>query len=261
MNKKLVLSAMLVMALSLGFVFIGCDIGIGGTGGTTGGTTGGATRDTTAPVLSLQAMAQYGDTADGTTATVVFTSNEAGSYYVQALGSAAAAPNASALAGRGLTGTVTAGVTTAVSITGLTKNSSYKAYVTVKDAAGNYSAVWSSAAFTPTQKTDDTIKNMYIGTWIMDNPPNGTTGAKGIATDTTFESYAMGSFTGGSWVLVCSGTYTYAGHPAIWVVGTTSQYTTLKVGDIGIAEIDTNGKMVVFNFAEPTANGTYTKQP
>jgi hypothetical protein len=133
-----------MLAVALVFGFIGCDNG-----------TTGATEDTTGPVLSLQAVAEYTGTADGATVTVVFTSNEAGSYYVQTLDSANAAPDAVTLAGSGLTGTITAGVTATVSITDLAKGSPYKAHVTVKDAAGNYSAVWSSSS-------SFTVKNCWF---------------------------------------------------------------------------------------------------
>ncbi|MDR2375484.1 MAG: hypothetical protein LBD96_03495 [Treponema sp.] len=258
MNKKLVFSAMLVMVLLLGFVFMGCDTG-------TGGTTG----DTTAPVLSLQAVAQYGDTAEGTTATVVFTSNEGGSYYVQVLGSATAVPTVSALAESGLTGTVTVGVTTTVSITSLTKDSPYKAHVTVKDAAGNYSAVWSSDAFTPTQTAGGAITNPFSvnETWTGSGTFQGypftavceVTGTENTGTFKVTVTVAGQGYGAPPPFTVTEGTYVYKGNPVIWTVSyANSQYTTIKVGDVGIAAIDGN-TMLVFNFADPIANGTYTK--
>ncbi|MDR1787308.1 MAG: formylglycine-generating enzyme family protein [Treponema sp.] len=121
------------------------------------------TADTTAPVLSAQSVSAYVTTA-GTTATVNFTSDEAGTYYVVVYASATDAPASGAALKTaydgGVTGSTIAIASAAatasantVNITGLTTGTAYKAHVTVKDAAGNYSTVWSSAAFTPTQYT------------------------------------------------------------------------------------------------------------
>jgi hypothetical protein len=260
MKNKFFVLAMLAMALVLGFVFVGCDTG-----------TGGTIADTTAPTLSLQTVAIYTGTADGTTATVVFTSSEAGTYYVQVLGLAIAVPAVSELAENGLTGTVAANTAQTVDITGLTKDSGYKAYVTVKDTAGNYSAVWSSAAFTPTQYTGDSLEdtNPLIGTITYTGsgsfqgyPYTVTCMVIGEANNGTFETEV--TVTGGYIppFVVTSGTYEYKGFPIIWTVSyANSQYTTLKIGDKGIAKEETNGDLTVFNFVDPIANGTYTKQP
>jgi hypothetical protein len=254
MNKNIFVLGMLVMTLTLGF--IGCDNGNNDSG------------DITVPTLSSQTVALYIGTADGTTAKIVFTSNEAGSYYVQVLSSVTPAPAASVLAESGLTGTVVANTGATVDITGLTKGSAYKAHVTVKDVAGNYSAVWSSDSFTPTQKQNN--DNPLSGTWRMDTLPTGLpatlTEVRVICTDTAWETYISGTgpapgnhqFNN---IKNCWGTWNYSGYPAIWTVeGVNSQYTTLKVGDTGIATIS-EGKMHVSNFIEPYANGIYTKQP
>jgi hypothetical protein len=262
MKRKRFFVAGMLAVLTLGF--IGCDNGNNDPG------------DITAPTLSLQAVAQYIGTADGTTAKVIFTSNEAGSYYVQVLSSETAAPAAPELAESGITGTVAVnteetfadlnGLTTVVGLTGLTKDSSYKAHVTVKDAAGNYSAVWSSKPFTPTQRTDET--NPFIGTWIMDKLPTDLpaklTEVKIIGTEDEWEVHISGTSPAPDKqpfnVKNCWGTYDYSGYPAIWVVTEVDpQFTTLKVGDTGIGTIS-GVKMEVFNFVEPYANGTYTKK-
>jgi hypothetical protein len=249
--------------LVFGFVSIGCDTG-------TDKPTDGPTGDTTAPVLSLQAVAEYMDTADGDTATVVFTSNEAGSYYVKILDSASAAPNASALAGSGLMGSVAANTAQTVDITGLTRDLAHKAYVTVKDAAGNYSAVWSSDSFTPTKYTGSSLAdtNPFVGTIIYKGsgsfqgyPYTATCTVTGTVNNGTFETKV--TVTGGFIppFVVTSGTYDYKGNPIIWTVtDANSQYTTLKIGDKGIAKEESNGDVTVFNFVDPIANGRYTKQ-
>jgi hypothetical protein len=256
MKKNIFVLGMLVMTLTLGFVFIGCD-------------NGNNDPDITAPTLSLQVVAVYEKTQYGTTATVVFYSNEAGSYYVQVLDSATAAPNASALAGSSFTGTVTANTATMVNITGLTKNSAHKAYVTVKDAAGNYSAVWSSDSFTPTQAS---VVNPITGTRTYTG--NGTfqgfpftavcevTGNDNNGTFKTTVTVAGQGYGAPPPFIVTQGTYVYNGNPVIWTVTyANSQYTTLKVGDVGIAKIEESGDIFVFNFIDPVANGTYTEQP
>jgi hypothetical protein len=257
MKNKFSVLGMLAAALALGFVFTGCDNG-----------TGGTTEDTAAPALSRQVVAEYTSTVAGTTATVVFYSNEAGSYYVQVLGSTAAAPTVSELATSGITGVVTANTATMVPITGLTNGLEYKVYVTVKDAAGNYSAVWSSDdAFTPPQRENDTDPG--IGTWIKDNPGQ----VPGIP-DVNFDEIKL-TIDDSTWAIVftissanminvpvSSGTYIFSGYPAIWAVTEVdpTYSTELKAGDTGIAAIGTDEKMSVFNFAAPIANGTYSKQ-
>jgi hypothetical protein len=131
-----------------GVVFLaGCKNPSGGDGG-----------DTTAPVLSSPLVTEYQNTADGTTATVGFTSNEAGTYWVVVYPATDAAPtNGAALytayssAANKATGTAAANTAVSASITGLAEDTAYKAHVTVKDAAGNYSAVGSSEAFTPSR--------------------------------------------------------------------------------------------------------------
>jgi hypothetical protein len=185
------------------------------------------------------------------------------------LDSATAAPNASALAGSSITGTVTANTATTVNITGLTQGSARKAHVTVKDAAGNYSAVWSSGSFTPTQKSEESVVNPITGTITYTGsgtfqgyyPYTVVCEVTGTQNNGTFKTTV--TVTGGTPppFIVSQGTYVYNGNPVIWTVtNANSLYTTLKAGDVGIAEIKDDGTMRVFNFVDPVANGTYTKQ-
>jgi hypothetical protein len=137
-------------------------------------------QDTTAPVLSERSVTDYADTADGATATVNFTSNEAGTYWVVVYASDTAAPTDGAAlfaaydgASVKATGAAAANSAVNASITGLVAGTAYKAHVTVKDAAGNYSAVWSSEAFTPTQ-ADTTAPWLWEGAVDMTST-DGTT--------------------------------------------------------------------------------------
>lgn len=249
MKKKFYELGMLVMMLAMCFVFGGCDTGNGNDPG-----------DTTAPVLSLQAVAEYEETELGTTAKVLFTSSKAGTCYVLVLPATDAVPAASVLAATGNTAAVTANTPAVVNITGLNEGSTYKAHVTVKDAAGNFSNVWSSASFTPSMRVGE-VSNPFIGTWIQDKFGSDEE-IKVIVTDTTWATYMTNSSQGLTNVPICSGTYTYAGMPAIWVVTATlgEPYTSLKIGDVGTALINLGTKILVSTFSDPGANGYYTKQ-
>ncbi|WP_195724229.1 S-layer homology domain-containing protein [Paenibacillus monticola] len=97
--------------------------------------------DTIAPVLSATSSSAI----THTTATLNFTSDEAGTYYYMVYAAGDAAPNAVTVAAQGSavakgTASAVAAMNTAIA-TGLTALTDYKAYVIVKDAAGNTSAV------------------------------------------------------------------------------------------------------------------------
>lgn len=97
--------------------------------------------DVTAPTLSAPSVSAVGDV----TASLEFTSNEAGRYYYLVYAAAAAAPDAATIKaqGAGVTkgvGTAVAAVNT-VNVTRLSASTAYKAYVMVEDTAGNLSAV------------------------------------------------------------------------------------------------------------------------
>ncbi|MEF3306755.1 hypothetical protein PV407_26815, partial [Paenibacillus sp. GYB003] len=111
--------------------------------------------DTTAPALS--ATSASGTTATGTT--LNFTSDEAGTYYYLVYAAADAAPTAADIEAQGAavakgTAAASAGANTA-SVTGLSASTAYKAYVIVKDAAGNVSSV-AEIAVTTTAAPDTT---------------------------------------------------------------------------------------------------------
>ena len=249
LKKKTFGMITLTVGVILAFTLVGCDTGNGND----------VPGDTTAPILSLQAVAEYESTIDGTTSTVLFTSNEAGTYYVKVLTSSIVTPSVSELAESAINGAVMADTAKKISITGLTANTSYKAYVTVKDTAGNYSAVWSSDAFTPTQGT---VSNPFIGTWTHDNPGGFNDEIKVVCTATTWEVYITQSTQGISDVKFASGTYTYIGNPATWTVDWILgwQHTDLRVGHVGVAMILSATQIGVGVFSDENANGTYTKQ-
>jgi hypothetical protein len=178
-------------ALASVVILAGCKNSDGGDDG------GGNNGDTTAPVLSEQSVTDYADTSDGTTATVNFTSDEAGSYWVVVYASDTAAPadgaalyagyaNASVKA----TGNATANTVVNANITGLTRDTAYKAHVTVKDAAGNYSAVWTSEAFTPTADTTAPVLSEQSVTDYADTA-DGTTATVNFTSDEAGTYYVV----------------------------------------------------------------------
>ncbi|MDR1787482.1 MAG: InlB B-repeat-containing protein [Treponema sp.] len=135
----------------------------------------GTEKDRTAPVLSAGSVSAYENTVAGTTAAVHFTSNEAGTYYVVVYQGAATPPADGAAVEAAFkggvtgstkardTGSATANTAVNASLTGLTKDTAYQAHVTVKDGAGNYSDVWSSGVFTPTEGAHYTLTYDYEG--------------------------------------------------------------------------------------------------
>ncbi len=117
-----------------------------GKGETIGGGSGGNTQtDTTAPVLSAGTATRTGNL----TATVTFTSSEAGRYYTAYVNSGANAPN---IATGGLGTSCAAGVNTVtVYLTGGAKD----LYIKVKDAAGNVSGALKIAVPAYSAQTPD----------------------------------------------------------------------------------------------------------
>ncbi|GHV39617.1 hypothetical protein FACS189490_03520 [Clostridia bacterium] len=121
-------------------------------GGNNGGNTGGGATDTTAPKLTAGTVTRLGNYS----ATITFTSSEAGRYYTAYTASSNVAPTISTLG----TGTAcTAGLNTiTVSLTTGAKDF----YIKVKDAAGNVSdalkitiPAYSAATQTETPDTPD----------------------------------------------------------------------------------------------------------
>jgi hypothetical protein len=93
-------------------------------------------------------------TATGTTATLQFTSGEAGTYYYMVLAADGTAPTAAAVksASSGIHGTgatAAAAAQTTIPVTGLTPSSTYKAYIVVEDTAGNLSTVLTITGVNP----------------------------------------------------------------------------------------------------------------
>jgi hypothetical protein len=113
--------------------------------GTTGGGSGNTNTDTTAPKLSNGGAVRAGNM----TATVTFTSSEAGSYYYSAVSVGSAVPTISTL---GSGAACAAGVNT---ITGYLTSGAKDLYIKVKDAAGNVSDALkiSVPAYESTQNT------------------------------------------------------------------------------------------------------------
>ncbi|GHV32618.1 hypothetical protein AGMMS4952_23310 [Spirochaetia bacterium] len=106
---------------------------------------------TTTPVLSADSVSDL-STATGTTATLKFTSGEAGTYYYVVLAAGTSAPTAVAVkaASSGIHGTASAlAAENTISVTGLTPSSTNTAYIVVEDAAGNLSAVLSITGVNP----------------------------------------------------------------------------------------------------------------
>lgn len=127
--------------------------------------------DTSAPILSSLSV-----TPDVTTASLQFTSNEAGSayYLVQAGGSVPTASQVKSGSGNG--GTVygaaslaaTNGNLNNANLTGLEEDSSYLLYLMVEDAAGNQSSVVSVAVITlPVSDITAPIIDIYTNTYTI----------------------------------------------------------------------------------------------
>jgi hypothetical protein len=100
--------------------------------------------DVTAPVLS----AQSATSVTQTTATLNFTAGEAGTYFYLVYLSASSAPDSATVVSQGASApTVVKGTSSAtasanaVSVTGLSAGTAYKAYVVVRDSSGNVSLV------------------------------------------------------------------------------------------------------------------------
>jgi hypothetical protein len=100
--------------------------------------------DVTAPVLSAQSASSITQT----TATLNFTAGEAGTYFYLVYLSASSAPDSATVVSQGASApTVVKGTSSAtasanaVSVTGLSAGTAYKAYVVVRDSSGNVSLV------------------------------------------------------------------------------------------------------------------------
>ncbi len=158
-----------------------------------------ATVDITAPVLSLTSASAITDI----TATLNFTTNEAGTYYYLVYAATDSPPNAATIEAQGAAvakGTAaTLAVTKTVNVTGLTASTAYKAYVIVKDSAGNDSAV-STITITTTAPDDVVISTAAIAGVAV--PMAGATPTATIADTTEYTATITwggnsSTFTGG----------------------------------------------------------------
>jgi hypothetical protein len=137
--------------------------------------------DTTAPTLSAGSVEALTTTA-GTTATLKFTSNEAGTYYYLVLAAGAGAPAAATIQAQGTAVTKGSATATAsqntINVTGLTAGTQYKAYIVVKDAAGNVSAVLTISGVNPV--TAGITAVLYVG--ASTTPQSGVSSLAGAIT-------------------------------------------------------------------------------
>ncbi|GHU94534.1 hypothetical protein FACS189479_07380 [Spirochaetia bacterium] len=139
MKKSFVLSTTAILAAAV-LVFIGCP-------------GNNPPPDTTAPVLSAGGVSDL-FTATGTTATLKFTSGEAGTYYYVVLASSDTAPTVDAIkaASTGIHGTGTAlAAENTINVTSLTADATYKAYIVATDSSNNTSNVLTITGINPVE--------------------------------------------------------------------------------------------------------------
>jgi uncharacterized repeat protein (TIGR02543 family) len=123
------------------------------------------------PVLSALSVRNYVGTAFGTTAMLNFTSDTAGTYFVVVYSSTMSAPLSGAVletafesAAIKMTGQAAPENGNTLELTGLTEGVEYRLHLTVKNMAGKYSDVWSSANFTPARAGFQIIYDAGEGT-------------------------------------------------------------------------------------------------
>ncbi|MFP3042437.1 InlB B-repeat-containing protein [Treponema primitia] len=141
--------------------------------------------DTTAPVLSNGAVNNL-SSANGTTATLSFSSNEAGTHFYVVMPSNIASPNAAAVKTPDSTAVagsaaVSVGANT-IAVTGLTAGAQYKAYIIVVDTAGNLSDVLTIGSFTPVVEGPSTFTVTFNS-----NGGSAVTAISGLSSGATIE--------------------------------------------------------------------------
>jgi hypothetical protein len=107
--------------------------------------------ETIAPVLIDAAVSNL-SSPDGSTATLKFTSDEAGTFYCVVQPTAAAVPSVAAIKAEGDSAAARVGVNT-LAVTELMAGTEYKAYIVAVDAVGNHSEVLTIGGFTPVSTT------------------------------------------------------------------------------------------------------------
>ncbi|GHV16430.1 hypothetical protein FACS189493_2270 [Spirochaetia bacterium] len=150
-------------------------------------------------------------TPEGTTATLKFTSSEAGTYYYVVWASGVPTAAEVKTASSGIHGTAPAlAAENTIYVTGLTAASTYTAYIVAEDAEGNLSAPLKITGVNPVV-TDETPPALSAGSVSELSTPEGTT--------------ATLKFTSGE-----AGTYYYV----VWPTGEPPSAMTVKTASSGI---------------------------
>ena len=194
--------------------------------------------DITAPVLSAQSASSITQT----TATLNFTSGEAGTYFYLIYPSASSAPDSATVVSQGASApTVVKGTSSAtasantVSVTGLSAGTAYKAYVVVRDSSGNVSlvstisltTVVASPAFT-LSSSSETRTYATSGTAFTINSTGGLIASFSISATPPGMSFdtSTGTLTGAPTTVASATTYTVT---ATNVSGTATRNFVLTV--------------------------------
>jgi hypothetical protein len=194
--------------------------------------------DVTAPVLSAQSASSITQT----TATLNFTSGEAGTYFYLIYPSATSAPDSTTVVNQGASApTVVKGTSSAtasanaVSVTGLSAGTAYKAYVVVRDSSGNVSlvstisltTVVASPAFT-LSSSSETRTYATSGTAFTINSTGGLIASFSISATPPGMSFdtSTGALTGAPTTIAAATSYTVT---ATNVSGTATRSFVLTV--------------------------------
>ena len=194
--------------------------------------------DVTAPVLSAQSASSITQT----TATLNFTAGEAGTYFYLVYPSASSAPDSATVVSQGASApTVVKGTSSAtasanaVSVTGLSAGTAYKAYVVVRDSSGNVSlvstisltTVVASPAFT-LSSSSETRTYSTSGTAFTINSTGGLIASFSISATPPGMSFdtSTGTLTGAPTTIAAATSYTVT---ATNVSGTATRSFVLTV--------------------------------
>lgn len=211
--------------------------------------------DVTAPVLSGQSATSITQT----TATLNFTSGEAGTYFYLIYASASAAPDSSTVISQGASApTIVKGTSSAtasantVSVTGLTAGTAYKAYVVVRDSSGNVSSISTISLTTVVASPAFTLSSS------SETRTYGTTGTafSAISTGGLVASYSISATPAGMSFDTSTGTLT--GAPT--TIATATSYTITATNVSGTATrtfvLTVTARPITIKAANKTA--TYT---
>ena len=222
--------------------------------------------DVTAPVLSAQSASSLAQT----TASLNFTSGEAGTYYYLIYASASSAPDTSTIISQGAspptvvkgTSSATASANT-VAVTGLTNGTSYKAYVVVKDSSGNtslistisFTTVVSAPAFT-LSASSATRTYLTSGTAFTTNSTGGLIASFSISATPAGMSFdtSTGTLSGAPTTIAAATTYTVT---ATNVTGTATQNFVLTVSARPIT-IKAANKTATYSGSAALVTNSYT---